>query len=85
VCGSVGCETDRGVDRLREYLNVCVGVLGCETDRGVDRVREYLNVCVGVLGCESDRGCLDILREYLNDVIYRATLIMLFILIFIKI
>ena len=40
----------RGLDRLREYLNACVGVLGCETDRGVDRLLEYLNVFVGVLG-----------------------------------
>jgi len=37
-----------GVDRLCEYLNVCVGVLGCETDRGVDRMYEYLNVCGSV-------------------------------------
>jgi hypothetical protein len=45
VCGSVGgVRLTRGLDRLREYLNACVGVLGCETDRGVDRLCEYLNI-----------------------------------------
>ena len=39
-----GVRLTRDLDRLREYLNVCVEVLGFETDRGVYRLREYLNI-----------------------------------------
>jgi len=44
------CETDRGVDRLCEYLKVCGSFGGVRLTGGVERLREYLNL-YGSVGC----------------------------------